>query len=148
MKKLIFLFLTFICTNLIAQQSFDSTLAVTYGADDYGMKTFVMAFLKIGDEVEKYSAEERAEIQKGHMANIQKLAASGKLILAGPFIEGEELRGIFLFNVSTLEEAREMTATDPAVQAGVLSMELIKWYGSAALTAIPDIHSKIQKKSF
>jgi len=148
MKKLLILILTIISTNIFAQQTFDPALAEVYNADEYGMKTYVMAFLKRGEKVEKYSAAERAEIQKGHMANIQKLVASGKLILAGPFIDGEEFRGIFLFDVQTLEEAWEMTATDPAVKAGVLAMDLKKWYGSAALTAIPDIHSKIQKKSF
>jgi len=148
MKKIIILLLTFISANVMAQQTFDPALAATYKADEYGMKTYVMAFLKSGTETEKYSAEERAEIQKGHMANIQRLSASGKLILAGPFIDGKEFRGIFIFDVSELEEARELTATDPAIQAGVLVMDLKKWYGSAALLAIPEIHPKIQSKSF
>lgn len=147
--KRIFIFFTFlISSNLMGQQSFDPALAEKYQADEYGMKTYIIAFLKRGAEVENYSPEERSEIQKKHMANIQILAATGKLILAGPFINDLDFRGIFLFDVSTIEEAEALTATDPAVQAGVLSMDLKSWYGSAALTSIPELHSKIQKKSF
>ncbi|MBS9524772.1 hypothetical protein KIH41_15255 [Litoribacter ruber] len=134
--------------TLMAQETYDQKLAEQYKADDYGMKTYVMAFLKRGDQVEKYSTEERAEIQKGHMENINQLAAEGKLILAGPFIDGDELRGIFLFNVATLVEAEELTSRDPAIKAGVLKMDLVQWYGSAALMAIPELSKKVQKKSF
>jgi len=132
----------------MGQQAYDPTLAEKYQADEYGMKTYIIAFLKRGPEVDKYSPAERSEIQQNHLANIQSLAATGKLILAGPFIDDQDLRGIYIFDVPTSEEAEALTATDPAVQAGVLSMDLKPWYGSAALTSIPDLHSKIQKKSF
>ncbi|WP_143961739.1 YciI family protein [Litoribacter populi] len=136
------------CQNLAAQETYDQKLAEQYKADDYGMKTYVMAFLKRGEKVEKYSPEERTKIQKGHMENISQLAAEGKLVLAGPFIDGDDLRGIFLFDVATIEEAEELTSRDPAIKAGVLRMELIQWYGSAALMAIPELSKKVQKKSF
>ncbi|HSJ68859.1 MAG TPA: YciI family protein [Anditalea sp.] len=148
MKSFLILILFLTCTNLMGQQTYDPALAEKLKADEYGMKTYIIAFLKRGPEVDKYSSEERSEIQQNHMANIQRLATSGKLILAGPFIEDQEFRGIFLFDVPTLEEAEALTATDPAVQAGVLSMDLKKWYGSAALTSIPEVHAKIQKTSF
>lgn len=130
------------------QVDFDATLAGELGADDYGMKTYVMAFLLVGDKSGNYSAEERAEIQKGHMAHINLLSENGKLILAGPFVDGGEKRGIFLFNVDSIEEAEKLTQEDPAVAAGVLKMELVKWYGSAALLLTPDQHKRVQKKGF
>jgi hypothetical protein len=67
---------------------YDAELANKLGADDYGMKTYVMAFLLAGDRIGEYTQEERVEIQKGHMANINKLAEMGKLILAGPLAIG------------------------------------------------------------
>ncbi|MFD2202840.1 YciI family protein [Shivajiella indica] len=140
-----------ISINFVFAQSaadYDAELAQKLGADDYGMKTYVMAFLLTGDRASEYTQEERAEIQKGHMANINRLAEMGKLILAGPFINGGEKRGIFIFDVSTKAEAEELTNTDPAVQAGVLKMELVEWYGSAALMMIPELHGKVQKKNF
>ena len=150
MKKHIFylfiLFLSVIYSDLKAQSgNYDAALAEKLKADDLGMKKYVMAFLYSGDRVAEYSKEERAEIQKGHMANITKLAEMGKLILAGPFFGNESLRGIFIFDVGTREEASELTNTDPAIIAGVLKMELKEWYGSAAVMMIPEIHSKLQK---
>ena len=126
----------------------DADLANKLGADEYGMKTYVMAFLLAGDRVSEYSQEERVEIQKGHMANINRLAEMGKLILAGPFVNGGEKRGIFIFDVPSKAEAEELTNTDPAVKAGVLKMELVEWYGSAALMMVPEVHEKVRKMDF
>lgn len=134
---------------LIAQETqYDQSLAEKLKADEYGMRKFVIAFLYSGDRVSEYSAEERAEIQKGHLANINKLVDMGKMILAGPFFGNDAMRGIFVFDVDSKEEAEKLTNTDPAVIAGVLKMELKEWYGSAALMMIPEIHKKIQKSDF
>src|SRR4051812_20705045 len=123
-----------ICMNCLAQNNnnYDSALAKKLGADDYGMKKYVMAFLKTGPTVIKDSVA-RAQLQMAHLRNIQNLAEAGKLIVAGPFLDDQKIEGIFIFNVATVEEARELTATDPAVKAGELEMELHPWYGSAAL---------------
>ncbi|MFD2036894.1 YciI family protein [Belliella marina] len=151
MKNLILTFGFLLCLPAIsfAQNSeYDSALVKKLGADDYGMKRYVMAFLLAGDRVNEYSKEERIEIQKGHMANINKLAEEGKLVLAGPFIDGGDKRGIFIFDVTTKSEAETLTNSDPAVQAGVLKMELVEWYGSAALGALAEIYPKLQKVKF
>lgn len=74
-------------------------------------------------------------------------AAEGKLVLAGPFLDGGELRGIFLFKVETLEEARALVETDPAVAAGRLKMELRPWYGSAAIVEVNGIHQRISREN-
>jgi uncharacterized protein len=128
------------------QGEFNEQLAEELGADNYGMKRYVMAFLKAGPNRDQ-DEETAMELQRGHMANINKLADEGKLILAGPFLDGGELRGIFLFDVETVEEARALTETDPAVQAGRLIMELHPWYGSAALMKTTDIHRQIAREN-
>jgi uncharacterized protein YciI len=117
-----------------------------YGADDYGMKTYVMAFLKNGLVRDQDSAT-ISKIHGEHLDNIKRLAESGKLLLAGPFLNNDELRGIYIFNVSSIEEARALTETDPAVNSGRLEMELHLWYGTAALQEVNEIHKKIAKKS-
>lgn len=43
------------------------------------------------------------------MDNINRLAEEGKLVLAGLFMDGREERGIFIFDVETIEEARNLT---------------------------------------
>ncbi len=74
---------------------------------------------------EKTSATE--ELQKAHLANIRRLADMKKLVLAGPFGDNGTLRGIFVFRTASLEEARALAATDPAVQAGRLAIDIHPW---------------------
>lgn len=124
---------------------FDSLLATKYGADDYGMKKYVMAFLKKGPNRD-LSKDEANKLQAAHMENIGKLVEAGKLVLAGPFFGDGDLRGIYIFDVETVEEAEALTNTDPAIQAGSLVMELVPWYGSAALMGVTELHYKIAKK--
>lgn len=126
---------------------FDSIRAAKNGADEYGMKKYVMAFLKRGPNRD-LSKEKANELQAAHMANIGRLAEAGKLVLAGPFFGDGDLRGIYIFDVETVEEAEALTNTDPAIKAGSLVMELIPWYGSAALMEVNEIHQKIAKVEF
>ncbi len=116
-----------------------------YGGDAYGMKKYVLVFLKRGPKRPADSTE-AARLQRAHMANIRRLADEGTLVLAGPFLEDGDLRGIYLFDVPTVEEARRLTESDPAVKAGSLLMELKSWYGSAALMAVPALHKKLQQE--
>jgi uncharacterized protein YciI len=131
--------------NTFCQEHYDEALAKKLGADHLGMKKYVMAFLLRGDRVAEYTPEQRQEIQAGHMANIGRMAEMGKLILAGPFFGNEELRGIYIFDVQSIDEAKALTETDPAIQKGVLKMDLKEWYGSAALMMVNEIHGKIAK---
>ena len=66
-------------------------------------------------------------------------------MLAGPFMDQGPYRGMYVFNVTSLEEAKALTETDPAIQAGRLEMELHPWYGPATLQMINDWHKKVQK---
>ncbi|HET7001161.1 MAG TPA: YciI family protein [Puia sp.] len=126
--------------------AYDSVLAKKLGADQYGMKHYIMAFLKSGPNQITDSLK-RIELQRAHLKNIIRLANEGKLIVAGPFLDDQPVEGIFIFNVETIEEAKALTNTDPAIQSGELVMELRPWYGSAALVEISALHQKIQKKS-
>jgi len=82
------------------------------------------------------------------MENIGRLAANGKLIVAGPLGKNDKTyRGIFIFNVKTIEEANALLETDPTIKEKVLEAEVFKWYGSAALPMYLPLHEKIQKKN-
>ena len=126
--------------------NYDAPLAQKLGADEYGMKTYIMVFLKAGPNRVKDSVA-REQLQKAHLKNIMRLAAEGKLIVAGPFLDDQDIKGIFIFNVGTVDEAKKLADSDPAVKAGSLIMELHPWYGSAALIEAAAIHKKIEKKS-
>lgn len=125
---------------------YDSLLAQELGADDYGMRRYVMALLKAGPNQDQDSTT-AAELQRAHMNNINRMAEEGQLLLAGPFLDGGPLRGIYVFDVETVEEARALTETDPAVQTGRLEMELHPWYGPAALKEVVEISERVTRQS-
>jgi uncharacterized protein YciI len=127
--------------------NYDQELAESLGADDYGMRQYVMAYLKAGPNRDR-SPEEAADLQAAHMANIGRMAEEGKLALAGPFLDNGEVRGIYIFATDSIEEAREWTASDPAIKAGSLEMELHPWYGSAALMQVNETHDKLSRIQF
>lgn len=124
---------------------YDSAFAARLGADTRGMKQYVMALLKIGPNRSQDSIT-AAKLQKAHLDNIVRMANEGKLVIAGPFMDDWEVRGIYIFDVRTVEEARALTETDPAIQAGRLVMDLHPWYGPAALPLITPLHKRLEKK--
>lgn len=126
--------------------AFDSALAAATGADEYGMKQYVIAYLKRGPNRDQDSVT-AAELQKKHLENIVRMADEGTLVVAGPFMDDTDVRGIYIFNVATIEEAKALTETDPAIQAGRLEMELHPWYGSAALMFVNNLHHRLEKTS-
>lgn len=69
-----------------------------------------------------------AQIQEGHMANINKLYYDGKIKVAGPFGDDGNWRGIFIFDCATKEEVEQLLYTDPAVAAGRLGYEIHPWW--------------------
>ena len=125
----------------------DTALIRALNADELGMKKYVMAFLKAGPNRNQDSAA-AARLQSAHLAHIRRMAEAGKLVIAGPFLDENDIRGIYIFNVESIEEAKALTSADPAVKAGRLVMELHPWYGSAALQKVTEIHARIQSKSF
>ena len=127
-------------------RAYDAELARRLGADRYGMRRYVIAFLRAGPErgLDRAQAE---RLQRAHLANIERLAEEGKLALAGPFLDGGDLRGIFVFSVVTVEEAKALAATDPAVRAGLLTLEYHPWYGSAAVAQIAEIHERLAREN-
>jgi uncharacterized protein len=130
----------------IPELKYDSARAVEYGADEYGMKKYVMAFLKRGPNRSQDSTT-AARLQNAHLQNIQRMAEAGKLVLAGPFFGDGDLRGIYIFDVENIEEAEKLTSSDPAIQAGRLKMELLEWYGPAGLHAVGEINETLTKKN-
>ncbi|MBR9998685.1 MAG: hypothetical protein KFF73_06930 [Cyclobacteriaceae bacterium] len=133
-------------TNNIPSLKYDSARAIDYGADEYGMKKYVMAFLKRGPD-RSHDSVTAANLQKAHLENIRKMAEDGKLVLAGPFFGDGDLRGIYVFDVAGIEEAEKLTQSDPAIQAGRLVMEMKEWYGPAGLKAVTEINQTITKRN-
>lgn len=148
-RIIILLALTIVSSNVCAQANkpeYDKKLADSLGADEYGMKSYVLVILKTGSN----DTKDKVQIDslfKGHMTNIGRLAEEGKLIIAGPLFKNDKAyRGIFVLNVKTIEEASQLLITDPAIKEKLLDAELYTWYGSAALPVYLDTHKKIEKQ--
>lgn len=125
---------------------FDSLMAAALNADDYGMKSYVLAFLKAGPNRSQDSVT-AAELQKAHLSNIMRMAEEKKLVMAGPFLDDGDVRGIYIFNTESLDEAETWTNTDPAVMAGRLVMELHPFYSSAVLSLIAPLSKRVAKQN-
>ena len=98
------------------------------------MTTYYVVFLRKGPSWTPERTPEVLAIGKGHMDNIKRLAAEGKLIIAGPFLDPKsDLAGLFIFRVASADEARALTETDPAVKAGRFSYEVVPWLGPKTL---------------
>lgn len=130
-----------------AAAGYDEALATRLGADEYGMRSYVLVVLKTGPSKMPVGPE-RDEMFRGHFANMKRLAAEGKLVLAGPFDGVDGWRGLFIFAVRDIDEARQLAATDPVLVNGEMVAEYHKYYGSAALMLVTELHDKLAKKRF
>ena len=90
-------------------------------------ETAYLGFLTRGAKWTPEQTHATEELQKAHMANIQRLAALKKLVVAGPFGDNGNLRGVFVFRVASLDEAKQLSATDPGVQAGRFAVDVHPW---------------------
>lgn len=122
---------------------FDAALAKRVGADERGMRAYVLVILKTGPS-RVPDGEQRKAVFAGHFANMERLSKEGKLVLAGPFTEDPDgWRGLFIMAVESIDEARELTATDPVIRSGEMVAEYHRWYGSAATMLIPEWHARL-----
>lgn len=127
--------------------AYDAALARQLGADDYGMRHYVLVLLRTGPHPVA-EGPAREAMFKGHMANLQRLAKAGKLVLAGPLDGKNGLRGMFVFAVEDIDEARKLVATDPVITHGEMLAEFHAYYGSAALMQVNQTHQRVARKAF
>lgn len=118
----------------ISNPNYDKALAEKLGGDDYGMKSYFLVILKTGGNTTT-NKEYVNESFKGHLQNINRLAKEGILVVAGPIGKNDKsYRGIFILqNINTIEDAKILLLTDPAISNGLLDYDIFTWYGSAAL---------------
>ncbi len=142
---LIFLFPVFL---IQAQENvqFNKSLADSLGADELGMRTYVLVILKTGTN-DTLSQARRTECFKSHFENMTKMTKEGKLMVAGPLDKNEnQYRGIFILKVKDFDEAKALLQNDLTVKENIFEVEMYSWYGPAALPMYLPFHTKIQKK--
>lgn len=129
-----------------AAETYDPAMAARLGADERGMRNFVLVILRTGPNDAAIQGDERKTAFAGHFANINRMAEAGKLAVAGPLGKNDKsYRGIFIMPVATAEEAVAELKGDPTVERGIFVVETYPLYGSAALMEIPALHKRIDK---
>lgn len=126
---------------------FDPALAARTGADAYGMRNYVLVVLRTGPK-RVPDGEARKAMFAGHFANMARLTEAGKLVMAGPFGDKDgDWRGLFVFAVADVDEAKALVATDPVIVEGEMVADYHVWYGSAATMLMPELHRKLARVS-
>jgi uncharacterized protein YciI len=123
----------------------DPELAKSLGANENGMRSYVLVLLRTGPKKMAAGAERNAMFA-GHFANIGRLAGEKKLVVAGPLDGVDALRGLFVFATADIEEAKQWVATDPVIINGEMVAEYHQFFATAGLMAVNDIHNRISKK--
>ncbi len=127
-----------------AAPAYDPALAARFGADARGMRAYVLVILKTGPN-RVPDGPERDAMFRDHFANMQRLSDEGKLVLAGPLDGVDGWRGLFVFAVADIQEARRLAATDPVLVNGEMVAQYHAYYGSAALVGLAEVHRQLVK---
>src|SRR4051812_2080348 len=88
-----------VCVNLHAQSP---------SPTPFQFDQFILVLLVRPANPPEFAKEQLDEMQKQHIANIQRLAREGKMLKAGPTEDysGRNVRGIFILKTESPDEAR------------------------------------------
>jgi uncharacterized protein YciI len=103
------------------------------------LEAYQLVILQRPEHPRDYPQDKLEEIQQAHLAHLRELAKAGKLLVAGPLDDQPDprMRGIEIFRVESLEEAKRLAAEDPAVKAGRLEPVVMTWYTEKGALAFP-----------
>lgn len=103
------------------------------------MESYQLVLLRRGPSWTPEVTPEVMEIQKQHIAHLQAHGEAGHIVIAGPFGDQEDatLRGMCLYRVASLDEARRLASEDPAVKAGRLKVEVMTWWVEKGYMTFP-----------
>ncbi|WP_207492688.1 YciI family protein [Aridibaculum aurantiacum] len=132
MKKLVILFLLLAPAFVFSQAKQDTAKAKPvkeFKAGEYTMKQYYFVMLVKGARRSEITDTAVInQLQRGHMANMDSMAKAGKLLVAGPFGDDGNWRGIFIIDADTKEEVEQLLKKDPAIAAGRLDYEIHPWW--------------------
>jgi uncharacterized protein YciI len=107
-----------------------------------------IVFLRRPAYPSQYDQAKLEDIQKRHLAHLGDLYRSGKAVTAGPFDEQDDQtdRGLIVMPASLgKEEVRRLTSDDPAVKAGRLKVEIVRWYFQKGTAVFPHPDAPLPK---
>jgi uncharacterized protein YciI len=110
------------------------------GADKpFEMESVQLVLLLRAPTWKKLPAEEAEALQRRHIAHLEAMGKAGNIVVAGPLSEQADpsYRGVCVYRVGSVEEARRLAEQDPAVQAGQLRVEAMTWWFGKGHMAFP-----------
>ncbi len=75
----------------------------------------------------KWTGQSNPDLMKQHLAHLRSMWAAGKMVIAGPLTDDGSTRGLCVYKVGSLDEARALASDDPAVKSGHLAVEAHPW---------------------
>ncbi|MBW2462650.1 MAG: hypothetical protein JRH11_13455 [Deltaproteobacteria bacterium] len=93
-------------------------------------RSLQFVLLVANPDAEKIPDAEVLRYQKLHRAHLKAMSEEGKMLVAGPFSDQADptLRGLCLYDVGSIEEARRLAEADPAVVAGRMRVQVMTWW--------------------
>ena len=94
------------------------------------LEAFELVLLRRPASALNYPEEELERIQREHLAYHAGLREAGHVVTNGP-VDGQpdpSLRGLAFYRTGSLERSRQLAEADPAVRAGRLAVEIMRWY--------------------
>lgn len=101
--------------------------------NEINMRVYYIGIVLKGETWSPDTTPEIEELHQNHLKYIEQMFVDGKLIIAGPFVNKDDKRGILIFNTETFEEAIELANNDPAVKAGRLKVDMREWMAADGL---------------
>ena len=128
-----------LAATLLAQAPAAPSPAPKPAAPPPNLEAYQLVILQRPEHPRDYPQEKLEEIQQAHLAHLRELAKAGKLLVAGPLDDQPDprMRGIEIFRVGSLEEAKRLAGEDPAVKAGRLEPVVMTWYTEKGALAFP-----------
>lgn len=94
------------------------------------MEKYYLVLLKRVPNAPKLEESALESLQRNHLGHLRAMYEAGKMVIAGPFDEQQDqaMRGMCLYRVATIDEARKLAEQDPMVKAGRLQVEVLAWW--------------------
>lgn len=129
MKKLLLVIVIGLFAFFVSAKNHSAINAEHIANDTPRMKQYWLVMLLKGNN-RTHDKETAQRIQAKHIENIDRLAAEGKIVMAGPmgYTYDADLRGLFIMDAKDSATAASYVKTDSAVITGRLRFEVHPWW--------------------
>ena len=89
-------------------------------AESHPNRTYIVGLLRRGPNA-------TSEFISLKLASLEAWKKAGAIVIGGQCLHDNELRGLYIFTVDSIEAAEALVSGDPAIQSGELQFEFHGW---------------------